>query len=107
MSVTSRKIDHAVLKLAEVDYLDLWAIARLLVAEFGEELEDDPTALAVEAAERLLAAGSLRAGDLVSPGEFEAWQADTATAIRAIRKRLADLHRPLNVGDVGWFELVA
>jgi hypothetical protein len=67
MSVTDDQIDRAVLSLAEVDYLDLWATTRLLLAEFGDQLDDDPTAAALAAVERLIASDSLRAGDMVPP----------------------------------------
>lgn len=106
MSVTSDQIDAAAIEVGEVDYLDLWAVARLLAARFGDELGDDVTAVALRAVERLLDGGVLRAGDLVPPGEFEPWTDQGEVATREVRVRAARLEGPLNVGDVGWFELV-
>ena len=106
MSVTSDQIDLTVLRLAEVDYLDLWAIMRLLIAEFGKEIGHDPTAVAMASVGRLVASGSLEVGDLVPPGEFEPWASGADDSLAVIRRRLAELDRPLNVGDVGWFARV-
>jgi hypothetical protein len=104
--VAREQVDDAILDLAQIDYLDLWAITRLLVAEFGPDLGGDPTDVALGAVERLLARGSLRAGDLVPPGEFEPWSENPSQAIGLIRKRAADLKHPLTVGEVAWFALV-
>lgn len=106
MSVASREIDNAVVNVAEIDYLDLWAVARLLEARFADELGADAIEVALDSVERLVTDGVLRAGDLVPPGEFEAWPEQGGVAIRVIRERADALQTALNVGDVGWFELV-
>jgi hypothetical protein len=106
MSVTNEQIDAAVIEVGKVDYLDLWAVERLLQARFGADLDDDATGVALRAVERLLGDGVLRAGDLVPPGEFEPWTQQGELAIREVRERAARVEGALNVGDVGWFELV-
>ncbi len=103
--IDSEKIDEAVVDLGRVDYLDLWAICRLLEAEFGARAATKSAELALEAVERLLQQGRLRAGDLVPPGEFVPWPHDPATAIGIIRKRFEALDHTLGVGDVAWFEV--
>ncbi|HEY4097098.1 MAG TPA: hypothetical protein VGM33_16370 [Baekduia sp.] len=100
------QIDDEVLTLAQVDYLDLWMIARVLTATFGDDLPGDAPTVALEAVERLVLAGALRVGGLVFPGEFVASPDGPATAMAAIRRRFADIAGPLGVGDVGWFALV-
>jgi hypothetical protein len=108
MSVTEEQIDEAVIDVGRVDYLDLWAITRLLTARFGDELELDRDActVALDSVERLLRSDVLRAGNLDPPGEFAPWPEQGEVAIREVRERAARLHGALNVGDVGWFELV-
>ena len=106
MSITNRKIDEAIVDLASVDYVDLWAIARVLDAEFGDALAADPVDVALDAVERLLRHGKLRAGDLVPPGEFEPWEEGVDGSIDVVRKRASGLGRMPQAGEVGWFELV-
>ena len=106
MSVAKAQIDEAIVDMATVDYLDLWSIARMLKAEFGGALDRNPEDIALEALERLLRAGRLRAGTLHPPGEFEPSSEDPERSIQAIRERARSLDRPPGVGEVGWFELV-
>lgn len=106
MSVANAEIDAAIIDMAEVDYLDLWSIARMLEAEFGDALGSDPNDIALDAIERLLRAGRLRAGELVPPGEFEPWSDDSERSIHVIRGRAGRLLRKPGVGEIGWFELV-
>ncbi len=106
MSVANAQIDEAIVDMAGVDYLDLWSIARMLEGEFGDALDGDAKDIALDAVERLLRAGTLRAGELVPPGEFEPWRDDAEHSIRVIRERVTDLGRKPDVGEIGWFELV-
>ena len=106
MSATNEQIDAAILDVGRVDYLDLWSVTRLLSARFGTDTGDDVGGVALRAVERLLEAGILRAGELIPPGEFEPWPEQGEVAIREVRERAARIEGPLNVGDVGWFEVV-
>jgi hypothetical protein len=106
MSVTNAQVDEAIVDMAGVDYLDLWSIARMLECEFGDALGGDARDIALGAVERLLRAGTLRAGELVPPGEFEPWCDDAEDSIRVVRERAAGLGRAPSVGEIGWFELV-
>lgn len=105
MRVEKLQIDAVLVDLAGVDYLDLWAVARVLDREFGAALDDDPEEVALEAIERLVRDGTLRAGDLVPPGEFEPWDRDAEESIRVIRQRAARREGAVGVGEVGWFSL--
>jgi Immunity protein 27 len=106
MSITTQQIDGEVLTLAQVDYLDLWVITRVLTATFGDDLPGDAPTVALEAVERLVLAGALQVGGLVYPGEFVASPEDPATAMAGIRQQFGDFAGPLDVGAVGWFALV-
>jgi hypothetical protein len=108
MSATSerRRIDDAIVRAGEVDYLDVWFIAGLAADVAGTADRNEAAIFALEAIHRLLQSGMLRAGELTPPGEFIPWsEQDPAHVYRQVRHRWEALNRPLAVGDVAWFRV--
>jgi hypothetical protein len=102
----SSRLDDAILRAGRVDYLDFWFIAHVVEDMLGTRDESIVQRSTLEALERLLYAKRLRVGDLRPPGEFEPWPLDANAALSRIRDALAAVDRPLQVGDIAWFEVL-
>ena len=108
-----------VLVMASDDYLDLWNVHSMINGTPGESEVARGKTLSV--IEELIGDGFLRAGDLLASSEsvtvgsenttvplaeFQAWTDQNAASVRQrIENTWANLSRPLNVGDVVWFEI--
>ena len=97
-------LDEEILALGSVDYLDVWSIVKTVsrLAPSGDE--PDIRALCLDALERLLATSRLEVGDLYPPGEFSPWPFDVDEALERIRTEWEKLGRPLQPGDIAWFQ---
>lgn len=100
-----RQLESAILDAGSVDYLDVWFISRLATQELGPRQRDQLQELVLAAIEHLLESGRVRAGDLVTPGEFVPWPSDAAEAFERVRSEFTALNRDLRVGDIAWFEV--
>lgn len=99
------RLESAILDAGKVDYLDVWFISRLAQQEFRALDRGELRNLVLAALEHLLRSEQLRAGDLVSPGEFVPWTLAPEESYDRVRTQITALHRDLKVGDVAWFEV--
>jgi hypothetical protein len=101
-----KSIDAEILAVGSVDYLDVWFIAGTVKRLVPAADEDEVRELCLDALERLMESGRVEAGDLHPPGEFSPWPFDVNEAMERIKTEWEELDRPLQPGDIAWFEVV-
>lgn len=98
-------IDDEILAVGSVDFLDVWFISSTVKRLVPSADEADVRELCLDALERLVASGRVQAGDLYPPGEFSPWPFDAEEAMERIRTEWEELDRPLQPGDIAWFQV--
>lgn len=99
------RINTAILQAGSGDYLDLSYLTYLVEETLSSRDTEEIRAKLLEALRRLLSSGQLRAGYLEPPGEFVPWSLTPDQAYDRIETELQRLERPLQVGDIAWFEV--
>jgi hypothetical protein len=103
----AKLIDAEILQAGSVDYLDIWFISGSIRRWLAPHADEERIkALVLDSLRRLLASGRIRAGELYPPGEFSPWPFDTEEAIATVREAWDKIDRPLQPGDIAYFEVV-
>ena len=103
-AVNTEALEKEILLYVEDDYLNLHLAVEGMAKElYPRAWRRERFELVLRAAENLIRAGKLEAGELYPPGEFAAWPYEPDEAIERIRREWAQLDRPFNVGDIAWF----
>ena len=102
---TPELIENEILAVGSVDFLDIWSISRTVQQLVPNADEVKVRELSLAALEHLIASGRLQAGDLYPPGEFSPWPLDADEAMERIQTEWQKLDRPLQPGDIAWFEV--
>lgn len=99
------EIDTAILRAGADDYLDLSYLTYLLEEKLATREPAIVRRVLLEALQRLLMTQQLRAGELEPPGEFVPWSVKPKEAYDRIESAFGALDRPVQVGDIAWFEV--